>query len=101
VDPVVLAASCAFTTLSRDTETTEEGTAHKLWRGELHKFVVEMTGTTKSLPKEERKRLQIETTRIGWSKEKPRLVNLADKNLQSAVTSRRTSNRVGALRGSK
>jgi GTP diphosphokinase / guanosine-3',5'-bis(diphosphate) 3'-diphosphatase len=72
--PLVLAGSCASRTIE-DTETTEEELC-TTFGDEIAQIVVEMTDD-KSLPKEERKRLQIEHTHR-MSREGA-LVKLADK----------------------
>jgi guanosine-3',5'-bis(diphosphate) 3'-pyrophosphohydrolase len=73
-DPVVLAAAALHDTIE-DTETTEEELCTTFGK-EIAQIVVEMTDD-KSLPKEERKRLQIEHARR-MSREGS-LVKLADK----------------------
>jgi GTP diphosphokinase / guanosine-3',5'-bis(diphosphate) 3'-diphosphatase len=74
IDPVVLAAAALHDTIE-DTETTEEE-LRTTFGEEIAQIVVEMTDD-KSLPKEERKRLQIEHAHR-MSREAA-LVKLADK----------------------
>ncbi len=73
-DPLILAAAALHDTIE-DTETTEEE-LRTTFGEEITQIVVEMTDD-KSLPKEDRKRLQIEHA-YGMSREGA-LVKLADK----------------------
>ncbi|MBK1716411.1 HD domain-containing protein [Thiocystis violacea] len=73
-DPLVLCAALLHDTVE-DTETTPEELAER-FGPEIRDLVMEVTDD-KRLPKEERKRLQIQ--RAGGASERARLVKLADK----------------------
>jgi guanosine-3',5'-bis(diphosphate) 3'-pyrophosphohydrolase len=74
VDPITLAAALLHDTIE-DTDTTAEE-LESAFGAEIAKVVVEVTDD-KSLPKQERKRLQIE--HAAHLSERARLVKLADK----------------------
>jgi guanosine-3',5'-bis(diphosphate) 3'-pyrophosphohydrolase len=92
-DPVVLAVAALHDTIE-DTETTEQE-LRTTFGEEITQIIIEMTDD-KSLPKEERKRLQIEHAHRMSGE--GALVKLADKSA-IYVTQQRTPHWAGAFRG--